>query len=375
MELRKLETNEHNKTRKLWERVFKEDSKAFLDYYYFIKTRDNQIYVIEDEGDIRSMLQLNPYTIQVEDEQFLCNYIIAVATEEAYRKRGYMGQLLRASLKDMYKKKEPFTFLMPAAEAIYTPYDFRFIYKQNQSESMGTKGVLNTELTDAGMQDAAKMADFFNSHFAEKYQVYAIRDEQYYQTMIFEQQSENGGVKLMKKDGRIAGMFAYAREADKAEIREPLYVEACEQDFQKAIAVIRGGQPSPVKILAGKKSAETKKVPLIMIRIVHLETLLTSLKVKEGEVLNCSFAVLDSIITKNSRVLKLESMTDDNTIRVRETEDSEGVLTIGALTSLLFGYHKIEDLAKEEDVILSEHLMKELGKIRSLEKVFLNEIV
>lgn len=42
MELRRLEEKEHAKTRALWEEVFSEDTKAFLDYYYFIKTRENE---------------------------------------------------------------------------------------------------------------------------------------------------------------------------------------------------------------------------------------------------------------------------------------------------------------------------------------------
>ncbi len=37
MQLRKLDSSEHSRTRALWEKVFPEDSKAFLDYYYFIK--------------------------------------------------------------------------------------------------------------------------------------------------------------------------------------------------------------------------------------------------------------------------------------------------------------------------------------------------
>ena len=61
MELRRLEEQEHQKTRKLWEEVFSDDTRAFLDYYYFIKTRENEIWVIEEDGEIQSMLQLNPY--------------------------------------------------------------------------------------------------------------------------------------------------------------------------------------------------------------------------------------------------------------------------------------------------------------------------
>lgn len=64
MELRKLRQEEHWKTRNIWERIFTEDTPEFLDYYYSVKTAENQIYVIEDENTICAMLQLNPYQIQ-----------------------------------------------------------------------------------------------------------------------------------------------------------------------------------------------------------------------------------------------------------------------------------------------------------------------
>lgn len=375
MQLRKLEINEHGRTRALWEKVFAEDSREFLDYYYFIKTRDNQIYVIEEDGGVRSMLQLNPYLLQVEDRQFPCNYIIAVATEENYRKRGYMGELLRKAMQDMYARKEPFTFLMPAAEAIYTPYDFRFVYAQNQCESMGTDSAAELELTDAGMRDAADMAAFFNQYFAEKYQVCAVRDETYYQTMIFEQQSENGGVKLIKEGQDIKGMFAYASEENVVEIREPLYLDEYEAQFQKAVRDLRSGRDVPVKIYACRNGEHVKKVPIIMVRILHLETFLSAVKVKEGERLSCSFAVLDSIITKNSRVWKLTGGQDSRDVQVSETEDSEGVLTISALTSFLFGYKTVDEIRGEEGVIIPGQLGNELNKIQALKQTFLNEIV
>ena len=46
-EVRKLEKREHIRSRKLWEKVFTEDSTEFLDYYYSVKTSENEIYVIE----------------------------------------------------------------------------------------------------------------------------------------------------------------------------------------------------------------------------------------------------------------------------------------------------------------------------------------
>lgn len=60
MKIRKLETGEKLNTRKLYEEVFSEDSKDFVDYYYEEKVKDNQIYVVEEDGEIQAMLHLNP---------------------------------------------------------------------------------------------------------------------------------------------------------------------------------------------------------------------------------------------------------------------------------------------------------------------------
>ena len=63
MKIRKLETGEKLNTRKLYEEVFSEDSKDFVDYYYEEKVKDNQIYVVEEDGEIQAMLHLNPYEL------------------------------------------------------------------------------------------------------------------------------------------------------------------------------------------------------------------------------------------------------------------------------------------------------------------------
>lgn len=70
MKIRKLDQSEHGKTRSLWEQVFSEDSQEFVDYYYYIKTKDNTIYVIEEDDEIRAMLQLNPYQVKLQKVSF-----------------------------------------------------------------------------------------------------------------------------------------------------------------------------------------------------------------------------------------------------------------------------------------------------------------
>lgn len=378
MELRKLEQKEHGNTRKLWETVFSEDTREFLDYYYFLKTRDNEIFVMEEEGRICSMIHLNPYTLRIEEDFRLCHYIVGVATGEPFRKRGYMGMLLRRAMQEMYGRKEPFTFLMPAAERIYTPYDFRFVYDQRQTEELKPEDFLRTPDTsvlfqDASLGDAREAAAFAETHFAGNSQVCARRDEVYYQTLMFEQQSERGGLRLIRAEGRLVGLFAYGDE-DALEIREPLYLPEYEWAFQEAAARLAEERGRAVKLYAWEGGA--KKQPLIMARLLHLETMLSCMKVRQGEEMDCSFAVLDSILPQNSRIWRIRGGADTNRkVLAQETEDSEGVITIGALAGLLFGYRSVKEAAREEDVFMTEHLKRELEKLQVLKTVCLNEIV
>ena len=379
-QIRKLEPGEHIQTRALWEQIFEEDSKAFLDYYYFMKAKENEIYVVEEDNEIRSMIHLNPYTLKTEDTQFRGNYIVGVATEAAYRKRGYMGCLLRQTLQDMYHRKELFTFLMPAAEAIYTPYDFRYIYKQTQL----TLTQINTHhqftCREASFFDCEQLASFFTDHMESHWQICAIRDTAYYQSLLLERQSEQGGIRMIFDKDKLIGTFTYMSE-DGLEILEPLFLPGYEDAFEDSVSQLMEEKHSsfPVKVYASYQENMDQK-PVIMARILHLEALLKTLKIIPGEHLHCSFAVLDYILPQNSKIWEIYSINTDEpdnsrSLHVKESEDSEGVLTIGALTSLLFGFKTVEEIALEENVILTEHLSEELKKIQPFTRVYLNEVV
>ena len=227
MKIKKLKSNEHNLTRTLWEQIFNEDSKEFLDYYYFMKAKDNEIYVIENDQEICSMLHLNPYTLKLEDTQFQGSYIVGVATKPLHRKKGYMGTLLRQSLSDMYKRKEPFTFLMPAAESIYTPYDFRFVYDQNHTTLTDVKNTDRYKSVEATFFDCERISAFYTENIEKNWQICTLRDSAYYQSLLLERQSELGGIRMVFEEDKLSGIFTYMME-DGLEIMEPLFLPGYE---------------------------------------------------------------------------------------------------------------------------------------------------
>ena len=138
LDVRYLKDEERIRSRALYDEVFVEDADAFSELYYQIKAQDNQILVAEDNGAIVSMLHRNPYTFRFRGTSIPAEYIVAVATKVTYRHQGLMRELLTKALRDMYANGRPFTFLMPADEAIYTPFDFRLMGNDDE-ESLVTR--------------------------------------------------------------------------------------------------------------------------------------------------------------------------------------------------------------------------------------------
>lgn len=262
---RKLHQEEHIRTRQLWEKIFTEDTPEFLDYYYSVKTKDNEIYVIEHGDKIVSMLHLNSYQMRVKDKLYQTHYIVAVATDERYRHQGLMRQLLNHAMQLMADRGEPFTFLMPAAEAIYKPFGFEFVYEQKREKIIGKQSndtVL--KITRACNDDCQRIADFANEILCE-YDVVTWRDEKYYQTLLSEVLSEDGGILIAEKDSQIVGIFPYAR-GQEMQMHEPLTKER--SVLQHAIYHLTGNEKDSV-LCMGYGSGESK--PIIMAKVLNPE--------------------------------------------------------------------------------------------------------
>lgn len=117
----------------------------------------NQILVAENDGAIVSMLHRNPYTFRFRGASVPADYIVAVATKVTCRHQGLMRTLLTKALQDMYTDGRPFTFLMPADEAIYTPFDFRLMGNDDE-EGLVAQG---------------------SEELAEDYELFVEKDEAY----------------------------------------------------------------------------------------------------------------------------------------------------------------------------------------------------
>lgn len=371
MEFRKLQKEEHIRTRQLWEKIFTEDSEQFLDYYYEVKTAENEIFAAEEDGILRSMLQLNPYRLRFMGEEISSHYIIAVATDAAYRHRGLMAELLKMSMRQMAENGELFTFLMPAAEAIYRPFDFRYVYAQQRSvirplkEQHAESETENCSWNEAKHSDTKELAAYAEAYLRQRYAVYAARDEHYYDVMCQEQNSENGGIRVLWRDGEIAGCFFYDPE-NGCTVREPLILPGLEEEFRKEVLRMSDGQEVNCQAYGNEEEK-----PLIMARILCLQKFMENLEASGS--LNFVMNAEDPILEENSGRFRISAGTGEK-LHVEKCTDIEnqcGTISIALLAEILFGYVNPAQKAEE----LTDELMSNLGKILPAKPVFLNEIV
>lgn len=350
---------ENQRARKLYEEIFDEDSPAFVDYYFRVKAAENEIFVVENEKqEILATLHLNPYEMMFYGEKVKTNYIVAVATRADCRHQGMMRSLLQASLQEMYRRKETFTWLMPAAEAIYRPFGFRFIYEKNKMTV--TADVLRRAETDekwqihsdqevsgdifceeAKKEDLAELACFAEKQLSKLAEVYTVHDIAYFEQRMQEVGCEGGSLILIRKEKEICGYFL-ALKKDR-EAWEIVVEDAVQKKAFPAVLHWFGASEEKCTFTAfpqiWEQYAQSENVPAIMGRIVHLERFVCCLKIKKEQ--EWKIRLTDSLVPENNGYFIIKTGIEGGSlIRVENLSEKEKKMfcsmDIGQLTEELF---------------------------------------
>ncbi|MEF2877711.1 MAG: GNAT family N-acetyltransferase [Blautia sp.] len=359
-----LSQEEKQETIPLWKECFPEDREndRYLEYYYNEKTRDNRILVKRQEGRILSMLHRNPYMLQIGSARAEIDYLVAVGTEEQSRGKGYMREVLQKALRDMYLEKRPFTFLMPAAEAIYKPFDFRYIWdKYSLGVTEEGKEVLSLEPVQDKEEDWDKAAAYMEQWLAHHADLYALRDRAYVRRLQKELQSEEGDLFFLRDaQGNLAGLQGLAGK-EKQE-QQVLYGEDQWLEWKE-------------------------KTPRIMARITNLEEFLSVFSLKEEGELEILLDVEDKLIPENqgpylwslngqsSRLMSWPKPQLQAAEISGDSKDFCGQVTlqasIGDLTSWLLGYIPAQKLWPD----MPPSQARALSQVKLLDRIWLDELV
>lgn len=142
-------------TRHLWESSFA-DPRAFIDLYFREKYRTERNEVIQRDGRVVAALQKLPYPMTYGGNLLPASYISGACTDEAYRRRGLMGELLNQAHRSMQAEGALFSFLIPATPELFAYYAkfgytpcFRFGWKTVKANGMvPSDGSLMVDVVD-----------------------------------------------------------------------------------------------------------------------------------------------------------------------------------------------------------------------------------
>ena len=231
-----LDTQGKQDTRSMYDSIFKEDSKAFVDYYYQHVVPGNRILAADsqeqDSRKIQCMIHFNPHMLNICGNAREAYYLVAVATRPECRKQGIMGRLMEHALKEIAKNHMPFTFLMPANPAYYYGQGFSFFPNQplektqagdgfGQPEEKIQKGSSFGRLKRespvfqwrrARVEDTGEIALFANRILERKSQIFVQRSKAYYEQLMAETTAEDGAILLLEISGVLQGVLAYGTE-------------------------------------------------------------------------------------------------------------------------------------------------------------------
>ena len=141
-------------TRHLWERSFV-DPRAFIDLYFREKYRKERNEIIVRDGRVVSALQKLPYPLTYGGRMLPASYISGACTDEDYRRRGLMGELLAQTHRTMRSENAVLSFLIPATSELmayyakfgYTPC-FRFGWKTEVPSNLAQDGSVVVDIVD-----------------------------------------------------------------------------------------------------------------------------------------------------------------------------------------------------------------------------------
>ncbi len=131
MNIRQAKKDENKNIRDLWEEIFPEDSKAYLDFYFQNVIKENHVIVAEvGENNIVAMLHLNPYRVYEKHGEKSLYYVVAVGTKKDYRRQGIMKKMLDFAEKYARERQIYGLILLPEDERYYQPFGYEFVSKQ-----------------------------------------------------------------------------------------------------------------------------------------------------------------------------------------------------------------------------------------------------
>lgn len=375
----------------LWKYCFS-DSDEYIKYYFEnIYNKENN-YVVKDEtNNVVTSLMTNKYNIKLVNNIEQISYIVGVSSQPQNRGNGYASFLIKQTLKELYKKNETVTMLMPIDTDIYTRYGFANVFDMQEMD-LSLENIKKYKSEDYIIKEATKDNIEQLIKIYEKYQKQLgfsfIRDKAYYENVFDEIYLDFGNIYICydMDNNAIGYMIFYPKfQINKtAWLREIIcndissyktflnMIKSHFTQFKNVLINVDNESYLPCLLNNDNKIKYTKK-PFIMSRIINVkkvfEDILKNKKISYNFIL--TLKVNDDIIDENNGVFVI----NDNKLSISKNQNFDLQIDIGELTQLYFGYLSLENFAFSKGLDITDTDIIKLSEIFSRKNNYFNDYV
>lgn len=385
MKIRHAKEDELKDIKNIWNYCFN-DGESFVEYYFKDKYKRHNTIVVEDEGEVVSSLQLNQYKINLNNKIYNTSYVVGVSTLPQVRGRGYMKNIMKFMLKELYRKNQLVSILMPIDYRLYRKYGYEHCYDQieyniNIEDLSSYK--INGKLYKANRYNINELVDISKDFFKDV-NGNVERDDKFYQSLLEEIKSENGHIYIHENDGS-EGYIIYFLDGETMFVREIYYKNMDSLKSMLKFIYNHNTQCKKVKISApindkikfvldNPRTCDIKIKPFMMGRIINLKAYLESLTIKSNIEGSLNILVKDNYIENNNGVFKIQ--IKNNRLFVEKVNEKHTVsFNINTLTQLAFSYIDMDEAILLNDLKISKRDISLLNYIFKKRNNYINEYV
>lgn len=385
MKIRYARESEIKDIKEIWNYCF-DDGENFVEYYFKNKYRKQNTVVVDEGEEIVSSLQLNQYKLKLNNKTYDTSYVVGVSTFPQVRGRGYMKSIMKFTLKELYKKNQLVSILMPIDYRLYRKYGYEHCYDQLEYiidiEDL-RRFKIDGRLYKANEFNIENLVDI-SKNFLEDINGNVERDEKYYLNLIKEIKSEDGHIYIHENNG-YQGYIIYFLNGENMFVRELYYKNIDSLKSMLKFIYNHNTQCNKVTISAAindkirfvldnPKTCDIKIKPFMMGRIVNLKGYLETLDIDSNLELCTNVLVQDEFINENNGVFKI--CLKDNKLKVQKCEEKHDVqFNINTITQLAFSYIDINDALLLNDTTISKDALKLFKTIFNKKYNYINEYI
>ncbi len=355
----------------LWDYCFeKKDSPFFAWYFSHYCLQQNKIIGGFDiEGNLATMLHLNPYKISLHGRTFEVPYIVGVATDPMARGQHAMGELLSTAFTLLRASGTLFVILMPINAGIYLPYGFSYTYyRHGYKMPLKALAVKSTDVTlhlkrQLLLQVKNELQSVYKAAMC-KYNGYVERDERVWENYLTVSAAENLEVAVVYRGKEPVGYMIYSKINSTFKIWELLTLEG--QAKNRLLEYARGfageytqmewlAAPEDLSYLDFQEQSYTGEVtPFMMARIINVGKTLSSLTIPKN--CPCKTFVLyvrDEFMPLNNVLVKI-TVTADGLLLDNSVDIPDVTMDIATLTQLYFGTFSVRQLLNNGKILAEQ---------------------